>query len=103
MILPTIRSLKWQENALCADDNFTTELFFPEQGSSVGQRARAKKVCKQCPVKLECLENALTVPVMDPRGRTGHWVSGVWGGTVESERIAIRKARGITKEGVSDD
>jgi len=50
-------------------------------------------VCRTCPVRLECLDEALT-----------HDYSGVWGGTTEAERRAIRSLslRVGAQEGVFD-
>ncbi len=54
--------------------------FFPSDGVGV---ERAKKLCVQCPVKVECLEYALTY-------RIEH---GVWGGASERERRRILRQR----------
>ncbi len=42
----------------------------------------AKAICAECPYKLRCLEYALKNNEI-----------GIWGGTTENERKAIRKAR----------
>ncbi|MFF5977151.1 WhiB family transcriptional regulator [Streptomyces sp. NPDC012769] len=67
----------WREYGLCAQTD--PELFWPEKGSST---AEARKICTACEVRLECLEYAVT-----------HGEPGVWGGTSENQRKAIRKAR----------
>ena len=59
-------------------------LFFPERGVSTDE---AKKVCKGCPVRAECLEFAL-VNVEK---------FGVFGGTSERERRRLRRERGISE------
>ncbi len=102
----TTESLKWQEEALCTGvepDLGGRDLFFPVYGNSEGQVARAKRWCRMCPVEQECLEYALTVPTLDVHGNPAHWVDGVWGGTVRSERKQIRAERGITKPGMDED
>lgn len=42
---------------------------------------QAKKVCSDCPYRLACLKYALDHPE----------ILGIWGGTTEKERTAIRK------------
>lgn len=96
-------NLDWQKEALCSEDNYSNELFFPEQGKAAGQKARAKRVCAACPVKEECLTYALTVPTLDVHNGDAHWVQGIWGATTKLERKQIRAVRGIKKAGVSDD
>jgi WhiB family redox-sensing transcriptional regulator len=44
----------WRESALCAQAD--PEAFFPEKGGSV---KAAKRICARCPVRRECLEEAL--------------------------------------------
>jgi WhiB family redox-sensing transcriptional regulator len=68
-------ALAWQEQALCAQTD--PEAFFPEKGGSTRQ---AKQVCRNCPVRAECLAYALA---HDER-------FGVWGGLSERERRALR-------------
>jgi WhiB family transcriptional regulator, redox-sensing transcriptional regulator len=60
---------EWLNDAACF--GLDSESFFPEDGDY----SIAKRVCKNCPVKKECLSHAL-----DNRE------SGVWGGTSERER-----------------
>jgi WhiB family redox-sensing transcriptional regulator len=59
------------------------ELFFPltEFGQGAAQAALAKSVCRRCPVQMQCLAWSL---------ETGQEF-GVWGGTTESERRALRR------------
>ena len=69
----------WRYLALCGD--YDPDLFFPigSSGPAVRQRARAKAVCAQCPVRRDCLEWALATE--QPYG--------VWGGLDELEREAL--------------
>ncbi|MDX2649328.1 WhiB family transcriptional regulator [Streptomyces sp. NBC_00510] len=71
----------WWRSAACADED--PELFFPvsSSGPGAGQEARAKAVCERCPVVGDCLEWALS---------TGQ-SPGIWGGTSEEERRALRR------------
>jgi WhiB family redox-sensing transcriptional regulator len=67
----------WMDDALCATYGYS-ELWFPTQQSSTA--AQAKAICRQCPVRTQCLEYALD------RHRRGIIEAGVWGGTTEHER-----------------
>jgi WhiB family redox-sensing transcriptional regulator len=68
--------LGWQERALCAQTD--PEAFFPEKGGSTRE---AKKVCRSCEVRAECLEYALE---HDER-------FGIWGGLSERERRRMKR------------
>ena len=78
--LATGYDLEWQDKANCtgANDN----LFFPERGAST---RTAKGICRECQVRVECLEFAIT---------TGEKF-GIWGGMSERERRRVRKERQI--------
>jgi WhiB family redox-sensing transcriptional regulator len=75
--------MRWIERAGCLDED--PELFFPVGSgpAALEQEAAAKVVCRDCPVRAECLEWALTT-CQD---------AGVWGGLGEEERRLIRRAR----------
>jgi WhiB family transcriptional regulator, redox-sensing transcriptional regulator len=51
-------------------------------GASLSDIEAAKRVCQRCPVMTACLHRALDL------GQ----VSGIWGGTTEEERRALRRA-----------
>jgi WhiB family transcriptional regulator, redox-sensing transcriptional regulator len=74
-------ALPWYERAACLGQD--PELFFPvgNSGPSLVQIDEAKAVCGRCPVVEQCLRWAL---------RTGQ-ADGIWGGTTESERRAMRR------------
>jgi WhiB family transcriptional regulator, redox-sensing transcriptional regulator len=77
--------LDWRDRALCAQTD--PEAFFPERGGSVRE---AKRVCRSCEVRAECLEYALE---NDER-------FGVYGGLSERERRRLKRgspAAGITE------
>ena len=80
--LPSGRS-GWRDQAACR--NTDPELFFPigNAGPAVLQLDRAKQVCAGCTVRTPCLEWALA------NGQE----AGVWGGTTEDERSALRRMR----------
>jgi WhiB family redox-sensing transcriptional regulator len=77
---------------LCAetdpDSFFPKDYFDDENGksaaSSYENERSAKAICNECPLKLDCLMYAMT---------TGQ--HGIWGGTTENERRAIRRGRGV--------
>ncbi len=65
----------WQDRALCAQTD--PEAFFPIGGGSVRD---AKRVCRSCEVRPQCLRYALE---HDER-------FGVWGGLSERERRRLK-------------
>ena len=73
----------WRELGACRPED--PELFFPIAAAGPGQAQldQAKAVCARCQVRAECLEFAVET-VQD---------HGVWGGTSEQERSALRRAR----------
>ena len=66
----------WQDAGLCAQTD--PEMFFPEKGGSTKD---AKRVCRACDVRAECLEYALAT---DQR-------FGIWGGLSKRERRRLRR------------
>jgi WhiB family redox-sensing transcriptional regulator len=72
--------LAWQDHANCKGAN--ADLFFPERGAST---RTAKAICRECQVRPECLEFAIT---------TGEKF-GIWGGMSERERRRVRRERQI--------
>ena len=74
----------WRAEALCNDGaGSLTGLFFSEQLDDI---ARAKEICQQCPVRIECLTGALA--------RREPW--GVWGGELiwRGKVLAQKRRRG---------
>ncbi len=74
----------WRMLAEC--NNYDTRVFFPTDGVGVEV---AKKICAECVVRQDCLEEALS-------RREDH---GVWGGTSERERRKILKKRAKSQAG----
>jgi len=74
-----VDELAWQDRALCAQTD--PEAFFPEKGGSTRE---AKRVCRGCEVRAECLEYALE---HDER-------FGIWGGMSERERRRLKRQAG---------
>jgi WhiB family transcriptional regulator, redox-sensing transcriptional regulator len=71
----------WREYAECRNED--PELFFPAgtTGPAVMQTELAKSVCRRCTVQEQCLRMALST----------EQTSGIWGGTTETERRALRR------------
>jgi WhiB family transcriptional regulator, redox-sensing transcriptional regulator len=78
---PDHRTPNWMTQARCRDG--ASSEFFPSDGVGV---ERARRICAECPVKVECLEYALTY-------RIDH---GVWGGCSERERRRMLRRRRVT-------
>jgi WhiB family redox-sensing transcriptional regulator len=78
----------WRLAAACRD--FDPDLFFPigTAGPAVTQIAEAKEICLTCPVRTFCLDWALR-----------HYQDyGIWGGTTERERQALRSAVNVRQQ-----
>jgi WhiB family transcriptional regulator, redox-sensing transcriptional regulator len=77
----TANSVNWREVAACRDAD--PDLFFPvgTARSALRQIEEAKRICRVCPARTQCLAWALDHEVD----------SGVWGGTTEDERSTIRR------------
>jgi WhiB family redox-sensing transcriptional regulator len=74
----TLTGQAWRLQAVCAETD--PELWFPGKG---GSSEEAKKVCRACPVRNECLDWAL---------RTNE-PYGVWGGLSTHERRKLMRRR----------
>lgn len=73
--------MDWRDHARCLGAD--PDLFFPigSTGPALIQAEQAKAVCRTCPVIGDCLDWALT----------NFQDAGVWGGTTEEERRAMRR------------
>ena len=72
----TDEELLWRKDALCR--GMSSHIFFPRRGESM---LTAYVICYGCPVRQECLENALA-------GNS----FGIWAGFTPGERVKIRRA-----------
>lgn len=77
------REGNWRAEAACSGHD--PELFF----SGAVDAKVAQGICKSCPVKLECLQEALDDEIM----------FGVWGGLSERERKALLRRRSSRRLG----
>ncbi len=75
----------WFEDAACRDVD--TAIFFP---TSDAHADAAKAICRQCPVREECLEYALATRPPE----------GVWGGLtpIERHRLIRRRQKAARKQ-----
>lgn len=81
----------WRVQALCAQ--IDPEMFFPEKdGNTKEQARRAKQICSECPVRTECLQEALRLEGIMYGGRFG-----IWGGTTPHERAAMNHTPSLVK------
>lgn len=73
--------MDWRSRAACL--NVDPELFFPigNTGAAIAQAAEAKAVCAKCEVQQVCLTWAIE----------NNQDCGVWGGTSEEERSALKR------------
>ena len=71
----------WRSLAVCRGTD--PDLFLPvgTTGQALVQIARAKEVCDECPVRVECLDYAIAT----------NQDSGIWGGLDEEQRRSIRR------------
>lgn len=79
-----IHTETWIDEAICPQTD--AEEFYPEQGASA---AVAKAVCRDCPVRIPCLQFALD-------NSESH---GVWGGFTPKERMRLGRGQNPLKRG----
>lgn len=74
--------MNWRDAACRHAD---PDLFFPigDTGAALHQIDEAKLICQSCPARTPCLAWALDHGV----------AAGIWGGTTDEERRAIRSTR----------
>jgi WhiB family redox-sensing transcriptional regulator len=76
---------EWHQSAACAGE--PSDVFYGPEGEKLPARrareARALSFCAACPVCDECRDHALGLPES----------YGVWGGTTEGSRLAVRRGR----------
>jgi WhiB family redox-sensing transcriptional regulator len=77
-----VSATDWRIRARCRE--IGTDVFYPESSEDTEMVDAAKSICEVCPVKPQCLEEAL-----DTRE-----VYGIWGGTSAWQRRALHRQRG---------
>lgn len=76
--------MSWKDDAACRDVD--TALFFKAHTTgpaATGHYDRARAICASCPVRIECLEYAMSTKQE----------AGIWGGLDEDERRRERARR----------
>jgi WhiB family redox-sensing transcriptional regulator len=76
---------RWAERALCAQAD--PDAWFPEKGQR-GLAQTATRICRHCPVRVQCLDYALS--------GADTWAgiaTGIWGATTPQERDQLRQQR----------
>lgn len=96
MTVPGNRPLAWQDESACGPVYASTgdDLWFEpdEEDGEVNRgraaartradrREKAKRVCRECPVRMECLTFAYA----------NNEPAGIWGGLDKRERVALKK------------
>jgi WhiB family transcriptional regulator, redox-sensing transcriptional regulator len=76
-----ITAISWMDNASCVGED--ANLWFPNDKDAVNKAKQAKVICADCPVKMQCLELALTERIS----------YGIWGGLTSDERDRLRQSR----------
>lgn len=71
----------WALDALCRD--LDVGLFFPAVPGDIYTTVDAKAICRQCPVRVDCLDYAVR----------NHERFGVWGGTSPKDRQKMWRGR----------
>ncbi len=78
---PADQVADWRREAACLPHD--SELFFPARTAYRGDEvARAKAVCRRCPVREECLRAAMN----------GREKIGIWGGLTPAERARLHRS-----------
>lgn len=72
------QEMKWWDLGACR--GLDASIFYPDDDDAA---AIAKSVCEDCPVRVTCLEHALTVREK----------AGVWGGATERDRRRMIRRR----------
>jgi hypothetical protein len=63
---------------------------FPKEHKDLSYITEARRLCRQCPVRKECLEYALSFPASDQHG--------VWAGLTPRQLAAEAQRRGVRAE-----
>lgn len=72
----------WRKLANCS--GLPIEVFYPDDDADPDDYAAAKWQCGRCPVRVDCLTDAIAGPVWE------EW--GIWGGANETSRRTLRHA-----------
>lgn len=89
----------WWTRALCAPENrapwitadFWTEPYRGQAWGTGGQRL-AIKICQQCPVRLQCLQDAM---LREGHGTAAKYRWGIWGATTPAMRARMAALQAV--------
>lgn len=80
-LLEFSRQESWMETALCRE--IGGDFWHPDEGEGQTYATnRALEICRDCPVRVQCLSYAMN----------NNEMLGVWGGTTPSERKRMRRS-----------
>jgi WhiB family transcriptional regulator, redox-sensing transcriptional regulator len=77
----------WAELALCAQAD--PDAWFPAKGQHASAKT-ATRICRACPVRVQCLDYALS-----GADTLGGIATGIWGGTTPHERDQLRQRKPV--------
>lgn len=77
----------WSMRAACADKG---DKMFPKGHKDLSYITEARRICRSCPVRKDCLEYALSFPTSD--------LHGVWAGLTPRQLAAEAQRLGVTPE-----
>lgn len=77
---------RWEDLAACASPDIDPGIFFPDHGEGPASYKDARQVCAGCPVKDECLEDAMAT-------ESGECRFGMRGGYTPRARRMLGKTR----------
>jgi hypothetical protein len=82
--------------AACERGGADPSWWFPTRADATspavgGAYARARAICSSCPVRGQCLEEALAIEGCC----SANEVSGMFGGATPTERVALRRRRSV--------
>tara|TARA_B100000029_G_scaffold505788_1_gene587145 strand:+ start:8654 stop:9028 length:375 start_codon:yes stop_codon:yes gene_type:complete len=76
--------VNWKDKANCSGKS---HLMFPKKHKDITYISEARRICRACSVKSECLKYALEYPAAD--------MHGVWAGLTPRQLAKEQKARGV--------
>lgn len=85
IVIGSSLSSDWRDKANCAG---LSHHMFPRKHKDISYISQARKICKECEVKEECLIEALDYPTTD--------MHGVWAGLTPRQLLREQQKRGIT-------
>ena len=75
----------WTDNANCKGRG---HLMFPKKHKDITYISEARRICRVCDVRSECLQYALSFPAAD--------MHGIWAGLTPRQLAKEQKARGVS-------